>query len=173
MIIGVAGYAASGKDSIADYLEKKYGFKHLDFFRDILLSMLRERGLKEDKMNASVLGNELRQNYGRGALAKLMAERLIENTDYVITGFRSPEEVEEIRKKGEFLLLWVWAPLKKRFSRRRDIDPQNIEEFKRRDELDKEKGMDEVFKSADIIINNEGSIEELHQLIDSIMEKLR
>lgn len=173
MILGICGYASGGKDTLADYLVEKYNFVHLDFYRDILIGQLKERGLEINKINASKLGNELREKGGRGALAKIMAEKVDLSKDYVVTGIRSPEEAEELRKKAGFTLIYIQTSLDKRFERRKPEDPQTFEEFKSRDELDKQKGIDKVVESADILISNDGSIDELHSMINDLLEKLR
>ncbi len=173
MILGITGYASGGKDTIADYLVEKYNFVHLDFYRDILIGQLKEKGLEINKINASKLGNELRAQGGRGVLAKIMAEKVDSSKDYVVTGVRSPEETEELRNKTEFSLIYIDTSLDKRFERRKPEDPQTFDEFKSRDELDKQKGIDKVVGSADILINNEGTIEELHSMLDDLLEKLK
>jgi len=175
LIIGLTGLARAGKDTVAAYLVEKYGFKHLDFYRDVLLEKAKERGIEsKDKMAMSILGDELRKEGGRGILAKFLAEKIVPENDYVITGFRSPEEVDFIRNEfQDFVLVEVRAGKLNRFSRRKDTDPDDINAFFERDKRDiQNKGLGEVLRMADYVIDNDGTIEELKSKIDELMKKV-
>ncbi len=175
MIIGLTGLARSGKDTVANYLEKKYGFKHLDFARDALFAEAEKRGIEKDKISLSILGDELRQEQGRAVLAKIINSKIKENEDYVITGFRSPEEVDMIRNEHlNFVLIEINASPATRFKRRNEKDPDNEELFNARDKRDiHNKGLGDVLKMADYKMQNQGTLEELYELIDALMEKIK
>ncbi len=176
MIIGITGLSRSGKDTAAKYISEKYGFVHLDFYRDVLLKEAKKRGIKEDdKMSMSLLGDDLRAEAGMGVLAKLLLKKMEEGKDYVITGFRSPEEVDFIRNECEddFWLIEINAAKMTRFSRKNEKDPQTMNEFFQRDMSDiYNKGLSKVLKMADIRINNDSSIEEFYENLDSLMKKI-
>ncbi|MCK4327605.1 MAG: AAA family ATPase [Candidatus Diapherotrites archaeon] len=174
MIIGLTGPARSGKDTVAHYLMKEYGFKQFDFYHDVFLKELEKRGLEPTKDNASRLGDELRKEGGMGVMANMLFP-IIDAEDAVITGFRSPQEVEFFRAKtAHFFLLMASAPREMRYTRRDDSDPQDKKAFFGRDERDlKNKGMETVFMMADHIIRNEGTLKELHERIDEVMEEIQ
>lgn len=173
MIIGLTGPARSGKDTVAQYLVSEYGFKHFDFYRDVFLAEMKKRKLEPTKQNASKLGDTLREEGGRGVMAKLLFPQ-IDVEDAVITGVRSPEEVEFFRSKtAKFQLIMIEAPVETRYDRRDQTEQGSFEEFQTRDERDlKNKGMESVFLMADHAITNDGTVEELHEKIDEIMEGL-
>ena len=173
MIIGLTGPARSGKDTIANYLVKEYGFKHFDFYRDVFLKEMKRRKLEPTKQNASKLGDELRKERGRGVMAELLYSK-IDAEDAVITGIRSPEEVEFFRSKTpKFYLILVEASPEKRFERRDSTEPSTYSEFLARDERDfKHKGMEAVFLMADYAIENDGTMEELHAKVDEVMDSI-
>ena len=173
MIIGLTGPARSGKDTVASYLVKEYGFKHFDFYRDVFLLELKKRKLNPTKQNASKLGDELRKERGMGVMAELLFPK-IDVEDTVITGIRSPEEVEFFRSKStRFYLILLEAPSEKRYERRDATEHGTFEEFLTRDERDfKNKGMGAVFLMADYAIENSGTLEELHGKIDGVMERI-
>ena len=183
MIIGITGFARSGKDTVAEYLSKKYGFIHLDFARDALFPEADKRGIEKDKLSLSVLGDELRQEKGRAVLAKIINSKIKkqeqqlvkEEINYVITGFRSPEEVDLIRNDNlDFVLIELTANQKTRFSRRNDKDPDDEDAFNSRDKRDiHNKGLWDVLKMADYKIDNEGTKEELYKLIDDLMKGIK
>ena len=174
MIIGLTGPARSGKDTIAKYLVEEYGFKHFDFYRDVLLAELDSRGMEATKDNASIVGDELRKGKSRGVMAELLFPK-IDAEDAVVTGFRSPEEVEFFRSKTtSFILLMTSAPRDMRFDRRDERDPQTKKAFFGRDERDlKNKGMETVFMMADFMVDNSGSIDGLEDQIDEVMEDVQ
>ena len=173
MIIGLTGPARSGKDTLAGYLVKEYGFKHFDFYRDVFMEEMKKKKLKPTKQNASKLGDELRKKGGRGVMADLLLPK-IDVEDAVITGFRSPEEVQLFRSKtAKFHLIMINAPKETRYKRKDTTEKGTFEEFLTRDERDfKNKGMERVFRMADKTIENDGTIEELHMKVNGIMGEI-
>lgn len=166
MIIGLTGPARCGKDTVAQHLVESYEFKHFDFYRDVLVKELEKRGLEPTKMNASKLGDELRKKHGQEVMAKLLLEK-VDAPRIVVTGVRSPAEVEYFRvKTPSFHLALVTAPPEVRFARRKEYDPQTLEEFLARDENDRKKGMFEVFEMADVSFDNDGGVGELLAKVD-------
>lgn len=174
MIIGITGLARSGKDTVAKYLVEEYGFKHYDFYRDVFLEEMKKRKMEPTKDNASKLGDELRNEHGMGVMAKLLFEK-VNAEDIVITGIRSPQEVDYFRgKSSQFVLIMLEAPLEQRYSRRNESDPQSLEDFKQRDERDlANKGMESVFLMADYTLENDKEIEDLYDEVDNIMEEIQ
>jgi len=173
MIIGLTGPARSGKDTVAQYLVSDYGFKHFDFYRDVFLDELKKKKMQPTKDNASKLGDELRAKGGRGVMAQLLFPK-IDVEDAVVTGFRSPEEIEFFRSKTtKFFLIMLEAPADTRYGRRNESDPQSKDDFLGRDERDlQNKGMEAVFLMADFVIQNDVGVEELNSHIDEIMEEI-
>lgn len=181
IIIGFTGLARCGKDTVAKYIIQEYNFKHLDFARDALFAEADKRGVEKDKMSLSLLGDELRQQGGKGVLAKIIAEKMNEeykkdeNQNFVITGFRSPEEVDYIRNSVEddFCLIEVYSEKLSRFERRTENDPKNLNDFFARDTRDiHNKGLGEVIKMADYKIENDDTLEKLFEKTDELMKKI-
>ncbi|MFH0987265.1 MAG: AAA family ATPase [Candidatus Micrarchaeota archaeon] len=175
MIIGITGLARSGKDTAAVHIAERYNFTHLDLGRDGLIPEAEKRGLETDKRSLSIFADELRQEGGMAIVAKLLLEKMKEEKNYIVTGFRSPEEVDLIRNEasGDFYLIEVHADKLERYARRTDKDPQDVEEFFERDRRDMvNKGLDKVLKMADFKILNEGTLEELYENADKVVEKI-
>ncbi len=172
IVIGLTGYHRSGKDTVADYIEEEYGFNTLTF-SDALKKRLKEKGKEITKMNMSKEGDELREEAGRAAIAKVLYGMIEEKgwKKVVMNGFLSPEEVDYIRNEVmNFHLIEVQAAPMKRFKRRSEDEPDNEEEFFERDERDKElKGADKVMEMSDYVIHNNSDLENLHQEVDYVM----
>ena len=177
MIILVTGWARSGKDSLAGILRDKYGFVHFDFYRDILMEEVKRRGLEVSKDNASKTAIEMRQVSGNnGIMGKLMGEKIAleKNPNIVVTGGRSPEEVTELEKTGQkVLLIAVDADAEKRFQRRLPNDPNTFEGFLERDKRDDARSrMGEIVNAAKIRLENNGSEEEFKEKITELLKEL-
>jgi len=121
-IIGLAGLARSGKDTVADYIETKYGYKKF-VLSDVLKDALKTEGKEPTKENMADLGNTLRKKSGKDIVAKMLYERCQNQKRITIVGFRSPEEVEFFRKKTkDFTLIEVRAPQNTRIRRSSEQD---------------------------------------------------
>jgi len=183
IVIGLTGHAACGKGTAASYLVEKYGFRAFAL-SDILKEEAMKRGLlagksmEEEKLVLSKFGDKWRKETGRQYIVgEKMMEKLKEEDlkAAVVDGFRSAEEVEMFRKAFEkFVLIKVDAPLEKRWERRLAQDPNaKREDFELRDRTDvKKKGLGKVLNMADETVSNEGTKEELHRQLDSIIKKL-
>lgn len=175
MIIGVTALARAGKDTFADYLTSKYGFPKLNM-SDVIAEELVRRGLEPTKDNRSLLGDEWRKQYGMDIVIQKTLEKAQTYENVVITGIRSVEEVDFLRKNSKsFCLVAIVADLNIRFSRRDNLDPETLEGFTARDERDvKNKGLGKVIEMADYTLtNNYKTTEEFYKEIDFLMQKIR
>jgi len=175
MIIGVTALARAGKDTFAAYLVSKYGFPKLNM-SDVIAEELVKRGLEPTKDNRSLLGDEWRKQYGMDIVIRKTLEKAHSYENIVITGMRSVEEVDFLRKNSNsFCLVAIVADLDVRFARRDNLDPETLEGFTARDERDvKNKGLGKVIEMADYTLtNNYGILEEFYKDIDSLIQKIR
>ncbi|MBN1157406.1 AAA family ATPase [Candidatus Woesearchaeota archaeon] len=175
MIIGLTGKNASGKGEVADYLVKK-GFSYFSL-SDIIREEAKKQGVEENRENLIKTGNELRRKYGAGILARLTNKKLNDNS--VVDSIRNPEEIKELRKNKDFILIGIDAPVELRFKRAlergRIENAKTLSEFKAMEEKENLKNpvnqqLDECLGMADKTLLNDGSIEELHKKMDVILE---
>ncbi|KYQ88550.1 hypothetical protein DLAC_11277 [Tieghemostelium lacteum] len=136
-IIGVCGLNASGKSTICNFYKDK-GYKVLSL-SDIIRKTLRENNIEETRDNLIDMGNNLRNKYGAGALAKMTIDTLNQTDNYVIDSIRHPEEVKCFRgnynkQQNQFILVGIQCDAEIRFqriqSRNRVGDKQSLEQFK-------------------------------------------
>ncbi|MEM5875066.1 MAG: AAA family ATPase [Candidatus Aenigmatarchaeota archaeon] len=187
LVIGLSGYAASGKTEVANYLKEKYNFTVLEFSQIIeeeakKLGLIKENlGLEEKKRVLSEVGSIIRKKYNDEAVfARLLIKKIVEeNKDkVVVTGFRSLNEVEVFREKFKynFYLIWIETDVKLRYERRKAQDPDfnlSFEEFLERDKNDVIKlGLDKIKEISDIIIENNSNIEDLKKRIDNLLKSI-
>ncbi len=180
MIIAISGPTGSGKDTAADFIEKEFGFRHISG-GNILRNMLERIGFEPKKEAVGDLGNLLRNNYGVDAIFKLVLEQA-KSVDIVNSGFRSPAEGHLIKDAGGFILYIdaIEAARHQRvLDRSRDGESVNAVQAIEKKEAFSENKLNEsladVRAMADIIITNDGSIEDFHEklrvAISSLLDK--
>lgn len=171
-LIILTGKARSGKDTVADYIAEKYGFKKL-VFSDFIAREAAKQGLEPSKMNLAKMGDILRKKMGMHAPAELLWEEAKKHEKVVASAARSPEEIEFLKEKADkVLVIEVAAGEDKRFERRDEQDPEKRDEFFSRDRLDlKKKGLKKATSLAEHTITNNSTINDLENQIDEVMDK--
>jgi dephospho-CoA kinase len=179
MIIGLTGTYGSGKDTVAEYIEKEKHFKHYSL-SDELRRELEKRGIATVRENLIRVGTELRGTEGSAVLAKRVCARLTAGVNYVITSIRHPAEINELKKHGGFYMVNIDAPAEKRFSRirRRDRpgDPQTLEQLLEMEKKESQTSgpgqqLGECRKLADFtLVNDKDSLGELYAAVDRMLE---
>ena len=180
MIIGITGYYASGKDTVAEYLQKK-GFQHFSL-SDEIRHEATKKNIPPIRDNLIKLGNDLREKFGPGILAQRINLKLKENKNYVITSIRNPEEINNLNENQNFILISVEAEQKKRFEllkqRARENDPKTFQEFVEKEKIEEssdpnKQQLNKCAKLAKFIIENNGTLEELHTKTEKLLRDLR
>jgi dCMP deaminase len=180
MIIGLTGPNAAGKTEVGQYLKSR-GFEYYS-----LSDAIREEAAKRGgEITREVLidaGNELRARFGPGVLAERILQRLEPDRNYVVDSIRNPAEVEALRRRKDFTLLAVQADRKIRFERScargREGAAQTLEQFAREEERELEskdpasQQLVATQRLADLTLYNNGSLEELHRQLDTLLPRL-
>ena len=179
MLIGLTGRYASGKSTVVAWLVSK-GFAS-ESCSDSIRVYLQEKGLKESRENLIEGGNELRRIGGPGILAEMLLERL-SGDDAVIDSIRTPGEVEALREREDFILIEDRAATEERWqrakSRARTGDISDKETFFANEEKEAvakdESGqaLNATAAMADIMLVNDGSIEDLYSDLEEMLERL-
>ena len=185
MIIGLTGKNAAGKGEIAKHLQSnRFVYFSLS---DALREEATKRKLEHSRNNLINLGNELREKFGNGILAKRINKKIKEektkgSRDFVIDSIRNPGEIQELRKNEGFLLVGVVTDEKIRFQRLlkrgRIGDATTFEEFTKHEEREnnnEESGqqLDKCIAMADRHISSNGTIEEANKEFDEWIEGLK
>ena len=181
MIIGVTGFFAAGKDTVAEYLMNK-GFAHVSL-SDIIRDEIRDQGLEITIPRLTATGNALRTGHGPGVLAERALERLPRDTDSVVTSIRHTAEIAALRARPDFLMVFTDAPIRTRYerstARARSGDPVSFEEFEESERLQMESAdpnaqqLAACREAADIVIQNDSTLEALHAAIERLLEEHR
>lgn len=171
MIIGLAGRQGSGKSTVGAVLSGR-GFDVVSM-GDAVRAEARSRGLEVTGENLGRISNELREERGRGAVAELLLEGDGLEGDVVIDGIRGLPEVEVFREGlDHFFLVAVTASREARFERvtgrARSDDVSGREEFLEKEEREDSWGLQGAIDAADLVLENEGSLEELRERVERI-----
>ncbi len=180
MILGLVGKNGAGKGEAAEFL-KSIGYTYYSL-SDMIREELKNRGMDVTRDNLIEIGTELRRHHGPSVLAERVLEKLDPDKNYVIDSIRNPYEAKALQKRSNFRLIKVTANEQVRFERVRDRsrenDAQTLEEFRRhesaemtRDDPAKQQ-LSATEELADAAVENNGSLEELHQAVRSCLQRL-
>ncbi|HHX58801.1 MAG TPA: AAA family ATPase [Candidatus Moranbacteria bacterium] len=180
-IIGITGTLGAGKGTIVEFLKEK-GFRHFSA-RDFLVKEIKKRGLEVNRDSMTMVGNDLREkNKPSYIIDELYGEAKKGTQNCVIESIRTAGEVESLRKKGAFTLLAVDADQKTRYERiiKRDsaTDKISFEKFQSDEEREMEsedpnkQNLLACRRLADFVIFNNGTMEELREKVEEVLDKI-
>lgn len=180
MIIGITGRNASGKGEVADIL-KGCGLNYLSI-SDEVREEVKVQGLEVTRENLISVGRETRKIWGVDVFARRCAEKIEIDKNYAVDSFRHPSEVLFFRKFANFTLIEVSADPAVRFERirlrDREKDPVTFEEFLEIEQKELGSGdrmaqqLIETARMADIVIENNGSLDELKEKVLSVLREV-
>ena len=175
LVVLLAGMPGAGK-SVVSSLAKDMGIPVINM-GDVVREETERRGLKPSMINMLRVAEELRQLYGPHAIALLTLKKLSEISAcmVIVDGVRSIEEVEYFKQNldCEILILAIHASPRTRFERLlkrgRPDDPKSWDEFRKRDMKELSWGLGSVIALADIMVVNEGELEEFISTVRNIL----
>lgn len=177
IIIGIAGEMSSGKTTIADYIIKKNGGVSYRFSTP-LSDIAKRIHLENSRTNLQKLSSLLRGNFGDDLLAKILYNdvKSDEHSVILVDGVRRKEDILYLETLPKFILVYVEASLEKRYERqigrneKIDDKTKTFEEFKKEQEHESELEIVGLKQIAQVVLNNENSIEKLYQHVDNIIK---
>jgi dephospho-CoA kinase len=178
IIVGLVGEKFAGKDAVANYLADKHNAAHIRFSH-ILDDILRLLNLPISRRNEVDLGLGLRQIFGRAVLGPAIIKRAeASGADLVVINGIRMDEMENIKNIGA-KIIYITAPANTRFERyqkrheKTDDGVMDFEQFKEQEKELTEIGIPELGKRADFRIDNTGTLEELYEKADKIIQNLK
>lgn len=146
-------------------------------FSDPLNEILDILCLPKERPNQQKLSTVLRQSFGEDLLGNVITWRAQTDSANVVCldGIRRPQDVIKLRNLPNSYLIFVDSSLEKRFERgqtRTDRPIQTWEQFVAEQSAESESKIDEISQTADIRLDNSGTIEDLRlQITKKIIEQ--
>lgn len=183
LIIGITGTLGAGKGTIVNYLTGKKGFAHYSVRAYITEELLR-RNLTVNRDNMVSVANELRAAHSPSYIVEQLYEQaLSSHKNCIIESIRTPGEVYALKTKGNFYLFAVDAPAEIRYQRitqrASETDNVSFETFIENEKREMQsadpnkQNISRCIEMADFIFENYGSIEELQEKVDAVIEIIK
>lgn len=179
IIIGLVGEIASGKDTFADYLEKKYNSETISFsqpLRDILDRLY----LPQTRENLANLGITLRKTFYQTLLGDVVTKE-VRNSKKPVTclpNIRLESDVEKLKNIKGFVLININVSPEKRYKRilkrSQNVDDKTKtwKQFLKDSKLSTEIQIRKIAKRAKFTIDNNGSHQKMYAQIDEVMKQI-
>jgi len=180
MIIGITGTNGAGKGAVVDYLVEKNGFKHFSV-RAFIVEEVKRRGLEIDRTTIMNTANDLRAQHGATYIIAEILKQIDPTDDAIVESVREVQSVGLIHEQGGIVIA-VDADAQIRYERIQkratETDRVDFDTFMKEDQREytntdpTKQNVMGVFAIADYKIVNNGTLEELHAQVDSILEKV-
>lgn len=170
---------ASGKGTIADYLEKTYHAPKLRF-SDALSIILQRLDVEKTRDNQIKLSEVLRETCGEDILSRAIQIGIEKHPSdlIVVDGVRREGDIATLKEVATFHLLGVDAEQRIRYERAKgraeksEEANQTFEAFQLLDQRSTEVTTRELMQRAEIIFNNNGSLEDLYRQVDQYINAI-
>lgn len=178
MFIAITGTIGSGKNTLADYLESQ-GFAFVSG-SNILSEELKRQHLPLTRENMHHLANKMRAETPFRMIDEIIDA--VSFSDKAAVGYlRAPSTLHRLReRKPETVIIAVDAPVALRYqritSRNEEKDRVTFEEFVAGEEKEMSskdphrQNVDYCMSQADVLIYNDGSLEDFYKKIDRALE---
>lgn len=176
IILGFTGEIGSGKGTVTKYVQEKYGASYYRF-SDVIRKALNLLYLDESRDNMQNLSTILRKNFGEDLFSKVIFENVKrdKNDLVVIDGMRRLADFRYLDTLPEFVFIYIETDNQVRYERmvKRNENPgdaeKTFEQFvqDQKDEADAQ--IKDLKVKAQYTIENNGTVEELHQEVDKLI----
>jgi len=180
IILGLCGPMASGKTTVTNYCKETYGavsFRFSDMLRDVLARI----DIDSSRENMQALSTFLRGQYGEDLMSNVIAKDVANETApfIIVEGVRRPTDVTYLRDVEGFHLVAITAEAKTRFDRitarteNPDDQTKTWATFQKEQEQEAEQEIGTIMATAEMTIDNNGTVEELFAQVDMIVDDIR
>jgi len=182
IVIGLAGSIASGKDTVADYVTRKFNGQSVSFsqpLRDILNRVF----LPINRINMSKLAQALVDNFGGDVLSNTITEEIKINPKQIFVLPNIRRESDYVCMVNEpsfdFYLVGINTDIKtcydRLIKREQNVDDKGKtwEDFQKDLQLSTEVGIADLVKKSMYQLDNNSSHEDLYSQIDKLIAELQ
>ena len=180
IILGLVGPLSSGKGTTSQYLKEKYNAQ-VYRFSTILRDILDRLHLEQSRANMQDASRVLRETFGSDLLANVIAQDVSSDSAKIIVvdGVRREPDIKYLKELPDFHLVCINADQKirhKRMTQRGenpDDNQKTFEQFQQDEQAEAEQQIKQVAKLAEFTIDNNGTIDQLHQQTEKILDEVR
>ncbi len=176
-VVGVVGMPASGKGEFSR-IAAGMGIPVI-VMGDMIRKAIQEAGLEPNDTNFGAMANQLRNEHGMDAIARLCIPEIqkLPAPLVLVDGIRGDSEVALFRKHFPgFTLISIESSFDNRLTRirmrARSDDFMTADELRARDARELNWGLDKALNGADISLMNDGSLEEFGIKVHNLLAKL-
>ncbi len=176
-IVIICGPSGAGKGTVCDYLAQK--MKGLIWRpSDLTREVLREFALPDTRENLSKIMHVLRNRFTQDIYVYAAKEFIDKNTGtfIIFDGIRKIHFIQKLREYIPCTLVYIDALTQLRYERMTERwdksweSEMSYEQFLSDENLESEKENNAIRELADIVIENNGTKEELFEKIDAFLE---
>lgn len=179
IVVGIVGMPASGKGTIAEYIERAYGAPKLRF-SDALSTILDRLGIEKTRDHQITLSEVLRETCGEDILSRAIQIGISNSNSnlVIVDGVRREGDIVTLKEVSTFHLLGVDAKPETRYERSKlraekvEEATQTFEEFQQLDQRSTEVTTQNLLTSAEIVFDNNGSLEQLYEQVDQYLQAI-
>lgn len=174
-IIAIIGMCGSGKSEAVKFFVE-HGYKRV-YFGEVVMNEMKSLGLEINEQNERQTRENLRKEYGMGAMAVKslpIIDEYIKSSNVVVESLYSWEEFKILKDKfaAAFKLLTIYTTKALRYERllKRPFRPLTEDESKSRDisEIEKlDKGGPIAY--TDYLVMNDGTMEEMNKQLEKYL----
>ena len=179
-VVGAVGLNGSGKDALVRYLKGRCGLSVLSL-GDVARELAHLEGVSFSRDNLRQICQKYLEKYGKDFFVKVLIEEIDSKSlgKVGVTGIRTPTDVDTLSEYygGDSFLIYVQVGIPElrfeRLQQRREArDSQNYEDFLAQEQTEKELfQVDKATQKADVILANDGTLEDSHQEIDQLISR--
>lgn len=177
IILGLVGPIASGKGTIAAYLEKQHHastYRFSTIMRDVLIRL----HLPLNRKNLQDISTLLRKNFGEDLFARIIAENVTKDNNKIVAvdGIRRLADIQYLQKIPEFKLIKIIANPEIRYQRlvqrgeNQDDGQASYEKFLADHKREADAQIPIVMEKTKLSVGNDGTFNQLYGQIEKILQ---